>query len=102
MSAKDGQNAAVRRMTASFDGHVQGVGFRYTTVDLAADLHVRGFVRNEPNGSVTIVAEGSEKALMSLLNRVRSSHLGRYIMRDSVSWSAATDEFPDFSVRYGG
>ena len=54
------QNSPERRVTARFDGHVQGVGFRYTTVHLAAELSVRGFVQNEIDGSVTVVAEGPE------------------------------------------
>jgi acylphosphatase len=88
-------------MTARFDGHVQGVGFRYTAVHLAADLNVRGFVQNEMDGSVTVVAEGPEDVLLALVRRVRSSPLGRHILSESISWSCPTGEFRDFSVRYG-
>ena len=98
----NGQKSPERRMTARFDGHVQGVGFRYTTVNLAAALSVRGFVRNEMDGSVTVVAEGPEAVLLTLVDRVKSSHLGRYIIRDSISWSRPTGEFRDFSVRDDG
>jgi acylphosphatase len=87
-------------MTACFDGHVQGVGFRYTTALLAEELSVRGFVRNEMDGSVTVVAEGPEDILLALVCRLRSSHLGRYIRNESLSWSCPTGEFGDFSVRY--
>ena len=83
-------------MTARFDGHVQGVGFRYTTVHLAADLNVRGFVQNEMDGSVTVVAEGPEDVLLALVRRIRSSHLGRYILNESISWSCPTGEFGTF------
>ena len=88
-------------MTARFDGHVQGIGFRYATVHLAAELSVCGFVRNEMDGSVTVVAEGPEDVLLALVCRVRSSQLGYYIMNESISWSCPTGEFKDFSVRYG-
>ena len=88
-------------MTARFDGHVQGVGFRYTAVHLAADLNVHGFVQNEMDGSVTVVAEGPEDVLLALVRRVRSSSLGRYILSESISWSCSTGEFRGFSVRYG-
>lgn len=88
-------------MTVRFDGHVQGVGFRYTAMHLAAELSVQGFVRNEMDGSVTVVAEGPEDVLLSFVRRMRSSHLGRYIMKESISWSCPTGEFGDFSVRYG-
>lgn len=100
MKTNNGQISANKRMTARFDGHVQGVGFRYTAVNLAADLNIRGFVRNDMDGAVTLVAEGAEDVLLALVRRVKSSHLGRYIIRDSVSWSQPTGEFRDFSVRY--
>ena len=39
-------------------GHVQGVGFRYSAMRAAEMYNVYGFVRNEPDGSVYIEAEG--------------------------------------------
>jgi len=39
-------------------GRVQGVGFRYTTRQVASGYLVTGFVRNLPTGDVEIMAEG--------------------------------------------
>jgi acylphosphatase len=39
------------------EGEVQGVGFRFFTHRVAARLGVRGYVRNEPDGSVFVVAQ---------------------------------------------
>jgi acylphosphatase len=39
-------------------GHVQGVGFRYSAMRTAEIYNISGFVRNEPDGSVYIEAEG--------------------------------------------
>lgn len=44
-------------------GTVQGVFFRDSTKQHADRLHIKGFVRNELDGSVYIEAEGSEKNL---------------------------------------
>ncbi len=44
------------KITAKVYGLVQGVGFRFTTVQLAKDLNVNGFVRNENDGSVYVEA----------------------------------------------
>ena len=102
MNASDGQNSPARRMTARFEGHVQGVGFRYTAAHLSEALNLRGFVRNEMDGAVTVVAEGPEDALLALLGRLKSSHLGRYIIREAISWSRPTGQFADFSIRHDG
>jgi len=39
-------------------GRVQGVGFRYSALQKALTLNVTGYVKNEMDGSVFIVAEG--------------------------------------------
>jgi acylphosphatase len=90
-----------KRVSARFDGHVQGVGFRFTAVNIAQKFDVTGYVRNEWDGSVTVVAEGVEPALADFLRALRSSHLGRYITNERLSWSPAADEFDGFTVRFG-
>lgn len=47
-------------------GHVQGVGFRYFTWQYALKIGVTGFVRNLANGSVEVVAVGSESQIDAL------------------------------------
>lgn len=44
-------------------GKVQGVFFRATTRDMARSLGLSGYVRNDPDGSVYIEAEGEETQL---------------------------------------
>lgn len=47
-------------------GTVQGVGFRHFVKQEADRLGIRGTVRNEPDGSVVVLAEGSASALRTL------------------------------------
>lgn len=47
-------------------GHVQGVGFRYFTWQYALKIGVMGFVRNLADGSVEVVAVGSESQIEAL------------------------------------
>ncbi len=89
-----------QRIHVRYEGRVQGVGFRFTCVNLAQDFDVTGFVKNEFDGSVTLIAEGEEDQLMGLLSAVRSSPLGKYIITEQTGRSAATDEFRSFSVRH--
>jgi acylphosphatase len=49
-------------------GHVQGVFYRASTVDKASQLGLHGFVRNEPDGSVYIEAEGEPAVLMKFID----------------------------------
>jgi acylphosphatase len=44
-------------------GRVQGVGFRYYTQKKANELGITGYVKNRPDGSVYIEAEGEQENL---------------------------------------
>lgn len=89
-----------QRITVRYEGRVQGVGFRYTAVSLAQDLAVTGYVKNEFDGSVLLIAEGTEEQLTELLQAIRRSHLGKYITDEQVKRSVATGEFKGFGVQH--
>ena len=90
----------LQRITVRYEGRVQGIGFRYTAVSLAQGLKLTGWVKNEFDGSVSVVAEGAEDQLMELLQAVRRSNLGKYITNELVRRSAATGEFTGFGARH--
>jgi acylphosphatase len=48
---------------AEIRGRVQGVGFRYWVVEEAERLGLKGWVRNQRDGSVELEAEGPEEKL---------------------------------------
>ncbi len=89
------------RLTARFEGHVQGVGFRYTAIEFAERLGVtEGYVMNLMNGDVELVAEGPEETLRELVALVQRSHLGRYILRMDQQWSPARGGLNGFELRF--
>jgi len=55
-----------RRMELRIRGRVQGVGFRWSVRERAQRLGLAGWVRNEADGSVTVVAEGQHGSLEAL------------------------------------
>ena len=89
-----------RRVSLRYGGRVQGVGFRFTVVHLSRRFDVTGYVCNEYDGSVFLVAEGAEPVLLEFLRAIRLSQLGRYITSETASWSDATGEFDAFGVKY--
>jgi len=60
----------VRRIACRFSGRVQGVGFRATARSIAISQGVVGWVRNEPDGTVTLEAQGPTDQLETLLERI--------------------------------
>lgn len=79
-------------------GHVQGVGFRYSAMRAAEMYHVTGFVRNEPDGSVYIEAEGETPNLDMYLEWCRKGP--GYGSVDKVFHTAsAVQGFQKFEIR---
>ena len=58
--------------TFTVHGRVQGVFFRQNTRQQAQQLHLTGYARNNPDGTVTIEAEGPAEALNALESLVPS------------------------------
>lgn len=52
-----------KHLNISISGYVQGIFFRVTAKEKAEKLGIRGFARNEPDGSVYIEAEGEKDKL---------------------------------------
>ncbi len=88
------------RLVAEVHGHVQGVGFRYFTCGTARKLDLKGFVRNDPDGVVTVIAEGPREALDALLEALREGpELAEVEEVDDV-WEAPRGRFDGFSIEY--
>jgi len=57
----------MRALEIKVKGRVQGVFFRASTRDKALELGIKGWCQNEPDGSVSIHAEGDEQVLSQFL-----------------------------------
>ncbi len=82
-----------------YSGTVQGVGFRYTVKRLAADLKLKGWVRNSNDGRVEMAVEGEQKTVDELLKRIDERYEG--CIRDKrMNWGSPREEFQDFEIRF--
>lgn len=88
------------RVQVKFEGHVQGVGFRYTTRIIADGFQISGYVKNLPDGSVEVVAEGEKQELELFLNEILASRLSSCISNHRVVWQDSKSEFEGFDIAY--
>ncbi|HZD11054.1 MAG TPA: acylphosphatase [Candidatus Binatia bacterium] len=89
----------MERLEASIYGHVQGVFFRDTTRREAQRLGLTGWVRNERDGSVRVMAEGDRNSLEALERFLHRGPSAAHVERVESEWLGATGEFRGFRVR---
>jgi len=88
-----------KQIHAYYTGRVQGIGFRFTTQDIAFDLKVTGWVKNLHDGIVEVVAEAEESTLKDFLARI-NQYFSPYIQDTDIAWQPATGEFKDFGIEF--
>jgi acylphosphatase len=67
-------------------GRVQGVGYRYSTMDEASRLGIKGWVRNVPDGRVEAVFEGSRKRVEEMINWCHKGSRGALVKDVAVEY----------------
>jgi acylphosphatase len=82
-----------------FTGQVQGVGFRYTTYRIAGRYEVTGFVRNLPDGTVEMLAQGSPDEVDRCIEEVQNSFSG-YIRDAKVVQIPYHPQYGDFRITH--
>ncbi|HEX4071368.1 MAG TPA: acylphosphatase [Planctomycetaceae bacterium] len=82
----------------TYEGRVQGVGFRFTTASAAKVCHVNGYVRNRADGTVELVAEGSSRNVERLLESLSQTFAGS-IAGQTVEEIAQSDPLRGFEIR---
>jgi len=85
-------------MKILYSGQVQGVGYRYTAMRVAAGFEVTGTVRNLPDARVELVAEGRAEELNAFRQAIRDAGLGHFIRDEQVNWSEAQGGLRGFEI----
>ena len=99
-SSEEKGTLAQRRLVAIVHGAVQGVGYRYFTQRSASRLGLTGSVSNQWDGTVEVVAEGKEEALLRLLAHLRRGPRGAWVEKVETTWSPAAGKYRRFGVKF--
>lgn len=81
-------------------GQVQGVGYRYFALRAAAQLKVRGWVRNSRDGSVEIECEGKEDALKAFMARLEKGPAYSRVTSIETREKPYQGVYSGFSIEY--
>ena len=80
-------------------GRVQGVGFRYFTVQQAQDLGLCGWVRNLADGRVEAVAQGHDRDVRTLIDLLQTGPAASEVTDLQVE-EIKHEALPRFEVRF--
>ncbi|TPW76058.1 acylphosphatase [Schumannella soli] len=90
---------AARRIHAVVTGRVQGVGYRWATLEHAEGAGVSGWVRNRPDGTVELEAQGPAERLDELARWLRSGPRWAEVTAVEVREIPARADDSGFEVR---
>ena len=90
--------ADVHHETVFFTGRVQGVGFRYTALQVAREFEVAGFVANLSDGRVQLEAEGRERDVAAFIAAVEERLHGLIRKTERIA-QTRPPQFAGFTIK---
>ncbi len=82
-----------------FRGRVQGVGFRFTAHRIADRHQLTGFVRNVPDGTVEMFAQGHSEDIDDCIRDIKES-FAEYIRETEIEETAADPRYTEFKITF--
>jgi acylphosphatase len=92
--------AVMASVQATARGRVQGVFFRAFIESCACEMKLTGYVRNRPDGTIEVKAEGEREKLEKLVERMKMGPPAARVEDVAVGWGEYKGEFTEFKVRY--
>ncbi len=80
-------------------GNVQGVSFRYYTFQKARELNLVGWIKNAPDDTVEILAQGEKQNLEKLIAWAREGPPGAEVKKTVLAWRQPQEIFSTFEIR---
>lgn len=90
----------IEELYAVVVGYVQGVGYRYFVVEKAQRLGLHGYVCNQTNGDVEVIAQGTRPALENLLVLLRQGPAAADVHEVHTTWRQPTRHISGFHIRF--
>ena len=88
------------RLMVRILGRVQGIFFRAFAQEKAQTLGLVGWIKNEPSGSVLVIAEGKKEDLENFLKLLKKGPDSAEVSEVTTKWEKPTGEFDRFEIRY--
>jgi len=88
----------LKHLNIKIFGRVQGVFFRHSAKQKAEELNIKGFVRNEPDGTVYIEAEGEEENLKQFLDWCHQGPILASVKKVEFEFKSEIKNFSEFVI----
>ena len=82
-----------------FIGRVQGVGFRFTAHRMAHRHQLTGFVRNQRDGTVEMLAQGQPEDVDDCIRDIKGYFAG-YIRETKIQDIPPNPQYTDFNITF--
>lgn len=83
-----------------YEGHVQGIGFRYSVRQIAKGFDVTGWVRNLRDGRVEMQVNGEDAEVRAFLEAIGQSELRAHIRKQEEKPLTESPPTRGFEIRY--
>lgn len=90
----------MKRARIKICGRVQGVGFRFHTQQQAERHQIKGWVRNNPDGTVEIEAEGEDQNMEQFIGEIKRGSMGAKVTDVKIENLSPTGDDRSFQIRY--
>ena len=87
-------------MQCVITGKVQGVAYRAYAQDSADELGVTGWVKNAPDGSVLVCAQGAPDLLKEYVEYLHEGSLSAKVEGVAIEWGTPEVVFTEFSIKH--
>lgn len=95
-----GQDAEIVRAHVVISGRVQGVSFRYATLQAAQRHRVHGWVRNRADGRVEATFEGTRADVDSMIAWCKTGPPAAIVDGVEFEWQTVSERFSGFNIRF--